>query len=295
MGREERANRESRAKDMVIVASAYGGSVTVPYYLSMMALQQVELAKPRGVRRLAEAWGNSGLYVALNRNRLANRFYEHPEREQIPWLLWIDSDIQFPPSLIEAAVVAANTVGAKVMAINVPLGSHPSVAYYATEGAGIYRPATIPLPKEQVFECDAVATAVCLVHRDVIDAIAEMNGRCWFHHLYVPYPPEGETIDRCARRDIRYHEIGEDLAFCARAKTAGFKVWCCHGIPGIIHHKTRPLSETRGIVESAVEAIGAERVPDFLRWASGQVPEDETGEIVDEATLTDQHFGYQGV
>src|SRR4030095_7124730 len=102
-----------------------------------------------------------------------------------------------------------------------------------TEIPGIWT----PVPKiEGVIECDGVATAVLLVHRQVFEDIADRNGQCWMHHIYLPM-----TNALGAPRDLKYRSQGEDLAFSVRAVEAGHKIYCAH-VHGLKHHKTQALS-----------------------------------------------------
>jgi len=92
-----------------------------------------------------------------------------------------------------------------------------------------------PVPLEPV-EVEGLATAVCLVHREVFETIAAEHGQCWFHHIYLPESPIGTPL-----RDFKYRSQGEDLAFSVRAARSGFKLWIFH-YPGLKHHKSRGLS-----------------------------------------------------
>lgn len=223
-----------RAGPKVVVGYPVGGSVTLPFHASMLQLLAYEIDKPDHERLLGKINHTQGLYVGDNRNMLAQTFL----KTSAEWLLQIDTDIEFPRDLLETMVRTADRVEtpARILAANVPLGGgFETVAFHWDPTARIWANYNV-LPAD-VFPCDAAATAVMLVHREVFEAIASEHGQCWFHHMYIPKSPEGTRP-----ADFEFHSIGEDTAFCQRAKVAGFQTWVAR-VPGLRHHKTRALSE----------------------------------------------------
>lgn len=225
----------------VAVGYPYGGGVTGPFLESLMRLQRYELAKPEPL--LWHLLPQSGLYIGHNRNRIAEKFWTDTDAD---WLLQIDSDIEFPATVIEQLLTLAGP-DRKVIAASVPLGPpFGSCGWNTTSTPGVWA----CLPSEEILPdgtpVDGVATALMMVHRDVIRAIAETAGQCWFLDL----PPEPRLDDERSRKawtgegpmsDRRYIPQGEDLVFCLRAKAAGFQPWVAK-IPGLKHHKTLPMS-----------------------------------------------------
>jgi len=240
----------------VIVGYPCGGSVTVPFHASLMNLQYHELRKPKAARLLWEHEEDGqvragffhcmGLYVADNRNTLARRFLDSTDAD---WLLQIDTDIEFPATLIES-MVSFGRGDRKVIAANVPLGSYPTVAFNRSDKPGIWE--CLQVMPANIVECDAVATAILLTHRSVFEVIAKARGRTWFNHIYLLSPPEG--ADRSAQEST---SIGEDVAFCIRAQECGFGIFAAR-VPGLRHHKTRALSEDfeRGGHRISTDAMG---------------------------------------
>jgi hypothetical protein len=214
----------------VVFGYPVGGSVTLPFHASCLRLLGYELAKPERQRLLAQMTHSAGLYVADNRTMLTERFDDRGSPE---WLLQVDTDIEFPPTLIETMLELAGE-DRKILAASVPLGAYPSCAFRRAETPGVWD-CVHPVPTEPV-EVDGIATACALIHRDVFDAIASAAGACWWQHLYLPKSPDGTP----ARR-FRYRSQGEDLAFSVRAQAHGFKLWCAH-VPGLGHYKTRRCS-----------------------------------------------------
>lgn len=225
----------------VALGYPYGGGVTGPFHESLMRLQRYELAKPKPL--LWHLLPQSGLYIGTNRNRIAEKFWQETDAD---WLLQIDSDVEFPATIIETLLQLAGDER-KVLAASVPLGPpFGSCGWNRTRMPGVWA----CLPSEEVLPdgtpVDGVATAVMMAHRDVFAAIAEREGQKWFLEM----PPEPRMDDERSAKawrgdgpmsDRRYIPQGEDLVFCLRAQEAGFQPWVAK-IPGLKHHKTLPLS-----------------------------------------------------
>lgn len=202
-----------------------GGSVTVPFAMSLVGMIADNMEKPDNERMLTRVIPASGLYVAKNRNTIVKGFLKGGTEE---WLLQVDTDIQFPVDLYEWMVRAAHQVGAKVLAANVRLGAHTHSGY--ARSGWLWAPME-KLPEERCFKVGAAATAVFLVHREVLEKIKAEGGECWFNHLYLPHEGTSEIT-----------EVGEDLAFCERAAAVGYDTWLLRGLK-IKHYKTKALVE----------------------------------------------------
>lgn len=257
MGRDARARLEARRELEVVIGSPRGGGITHAFSSSLYALQHAELRRPFAEQKLVALIEASGLYIEDNRHFIARRFLnEH----RAPWLLMIDSDIEFPTTLLDQLLEHAG--GERlVLAGNVPLGSDPCVGYYSTPQPGVFMPLQ-RLPEAKVFEVDAAATAIMLIHRRVLEVIREREGECWFfrHKVAVedsgPEPVLGsQPLDRRQRETLekklgrypwrQWLNLGEDISFCLRARAAGFPTWVVRGLEGVKHHKTRGLTEER--------------------------------------------------
>jgi hypothetical protein len=198
-----------------------GGSVTLAFHASMLRMLSYETQKGDD-RLLAKVNHTQGLYVGDNRNMLAEQFMAGTS----DWLLQIDTDIEFPANLLDAMVMLAGE-DRKVIAASVPLGStYPTCAFLRTEYPGVW--ASVPR-FDGMIECDGVATAVVMIHREVFEAIEEKFDKTWFHHMYIPLS------------DRKYRSQGEDLAFSMKAADCGVRIYCAN-VPGLRHHKTTALS-----------------------------------------------------
>lgn len=227
----------------VVVGYPVGGSVTLAFHASMLRLVGYEYSKGPRERLLTRVTHTSGLYVGDNRTLLAQQFLKLGG----DWLLQIDTDIEFPPTLLETLVELAGD-DKRVLAASVPLGVYESCAFQMEPGAiGIWRP-IFPVPATPI-EVDGIATACVLIHREVFEGIAAQHGQTWFHHLYLPTSPEGTPPAQQA-----YRSQGEDLAFSVRAKDAGFSIWCAH-VPGLRHYKTRALTHDAKVTTEGLGAL----------------------------------------
>lgn len=242
------ALQERAAPKRVVLAYPVGGSVTIAFHASVIRLVLHEMMKPPRRRLLEKVWHMKGLYIGDNRQGLAERFME---RTALEWLLQIDTDVEFPPTILEQLLALAGD-DKDVLTASVPLGQYASSAFMRTEKPGVWQELTA-VPTSPI-EVEGVGTACCLIRRRVFERIADRHGQCWFHHIYVP--KEGEP-----GRGFKYNSQGEDLSFSVRAAEAGFRLWAVH-IPGMRHHKTKALShdDERAIALAAEDSAIGEMV-----------------------------------
>lgn len=234
MGPEERPKPAGR----VLFGFPSGTSEMVAFGMSRGRMSTYEAAKPDGVRLLHGNVVAPGLYVDDNRTSLVKRAL----KEGVDWLFQVDTDIEFQPDLLEQMVELAESRGIQILAASVPIGdTYPSTGFMYGEKPGTWVPlkpeALTSRPGEPV-EVEAIATAVCLIHRSVFEAMAKVEGRRWFNrdeYMAEEYP-EGHPMEQ---RD--FIVLGEDFAFCRRAKDIGIRIWCVY-LPGICHWKLMPLS-----------------------------------------------------
>jgi len=231
MGHEARIKVGLWRDRKVLFGYPCGGSVTVPFHASCLRLLRHELEKGRRDALLGKMEHASGLYVGNNRMTLTEELMDETEAN---WLLQIDTDIEFPETILETMLDLAGT-DKRVLAASVPLGTaYPTCAFRWSGTPGAYY-ALDSVPDTPI-EVDAIATACVLIHREVFAEIARQHGRTWFHSIYLAKSPAGTPPS-----DFRYTGNEEDIAFSMRAKAAGFKIWCVH-IPKLGHYKTLRLS-----------------------------------------------------
>lgn len=211
----------------VAIGYPHGGGITTPFALSLDRARTTF----RGLAFVAAG----GLYVSKNRNDLVRHFLNLKHRPE--YLIQIDTDIEFKPEALARLVELADD-GRDIIAADVRLGSVPHTAY-AEQGL-LYAPMmTLPADAGDVFRVDAAATACMLIRRGVLEAMAEQLGPCWFHLRSIPFQSSDPAAPWGGKE---WEEIGEDLAFCSRAKAAGFFTYLARGL-GLRHHKRRALEE----------------------------------------------------
>ena len=213
----------------VMIGYPTGFSVTLPFQISLVRMMFYELSKQPNKRNLASILHASGLYVGDNRQTLTKRFMAQKDAD---WLLQIDTDIEFPPNLIEVLLELAGS-DKKIIACSVPLGLYRTCAFKHSEKPGIWEE-ILAFP-DGVTQVDGIATAVCLVHREVFQKIAEEYGRTWWEHMYIVKNPDAPKAEQETLMQ------GEDLAFSIRATSVGYKIWCAF-VTKLKHYKTRALS-----------------------------------------------------
>ncbi len=180
----------------------------------------------------------SGPVMGWARNELAERFLRTTDGD---WLLSIDSDMLFEPTLLERLLEVADPeerpiVGPVCYGMTTEKGVFPAVFrmadnrfYYLNE-----------LPVDELIRVDGMGMACSMIHRSVFEKMREIKvpGR-WYDHLFLGPEP-----------------CGEDLSFCLRAKTLGIPIWAHTGIP--IRHLKVKLALDRPMWENWKKMKAAE-------------------------------------
>jgi hypothetical protein len=209
-----------------------GGNVTGAFTMSLLGYREFDFAN----RKLHSAFLRvPGAFIADNRNTILKEFLNRG----IPWLLMLDSDVEFSPTAPHALVDEAEARGIKVL----------SGAYFTTMGkketfSVVWLKRHKPTPyrllraddldvDEMITEVDAVGMGMCLIHRAVAEAVTASVGD-------DPRGPFGRMV--VADDEGTKHLLGEDLSFCRRAQDLGFRIYGHGGIIGG-HHKTRREDE----------------------------------------------------
>ena len=162
------------------------------------------------------------LYVENGRNELALNFLASKGE----WLWIVDTDVAFPPDTLGKLLDATHGGDRKIVAAAYwtlgPKGT-PVTSWLDEEFKHHYS-----MPGSGLVELGACGLGCTLIHRQVLDDIAElprdpMDPWVWFGR------DESEVggLQRC----------GEDVSFCIRARRAGHKTW---GLCSLVvdHYKT---------------------------------------------------------
>lgn len=163
-------------------------------YVVNVALRQedadLELARPALLYRHS--------YLPLARATLTAQFMASAAE----YMVCLDADQTWEPNAIGRLVSHRAPVVSGVYYSTLP--PHlPVIRNWDPEVGHLTAPQQ-PLPKGRLIEVDAVGAGFLCVRRDVIEAIG--------HEAWIPAP------------DIEWGQSGEDMAFCYRAKRAGFPI-----------------------------------------------------------------------
>jgi len=215
----------------VLLGYPVGFTETTPFATSVRRLVTYEHQKPDPERQLAGTVVAPGLYIEDNRNALAARVLEYPH---IQWLWQVDTDIEFKEDVLDKLLNLAESRGLKILNASVPIGETYRTGGFLLGGEdepGIWKALNHVGPEP--IEVDGIATTATLIHREVIEAIADEHGQRWFCRIPVPLSPEGTP-----KRQQKFSNQGEDFSFCLRAKACGYSIWVAHVI-GMRHWKMK--------------------------------------------------------
>lgn len=206
----------NRAK--VYIGNINPGSVGSGFADSLAQLAAADLAMGWGcyVGKIAH---QSSANVSLSRNKVVADFLTTDGE----WLLFLDSDMVFPPDTHVRLLSAAQASGAKViggLCVMVdPEGVVPTL--YLPHHEGVTR-VQLDYEDDTITQVYATGAACLMVHRDVLDAIQAAR-------------PD-ESYPWFAEQQIKGRWVSEDLVFCFRAGDVGFKIYVDCTLP-IGHQK----------------------------------------------------------
>lgn len=212
----------------VTVAYVHGNEVAYSWHHSMVELVGFDMAHHGRVIRggyIAMRCGSSGVPEA--RNKATAEFLASRDAE---WLLWVDTDMGFPPDVAERLLEAADPVKRPIMGALCfaqkeiepdRMGgwrcmAAPTIFDWARTGDGLEGFTTrFEYPEDTLVQCAGTGGACILVHKSVYAKIAAKYGPVWYD--MAPNPSTGALI-------------GEDLSFCARAGVLGIPVFVHTGV-----------------------------------------------------------------
>jgi GT2 family glycosyltransferase len=136
-------------------------------------------------------------------HKARNLIAENAIKEKSDYVLWIDSDMVLPNGALEQLVAHDKDIVSGMYFQKKP---HFGPILYKGNKKGTYDQ-WIDYPENQLVEVDGTGFGICLIKTSVFKKM----GKDWFD----PYPK--------TRKNPVIN--GEDLAFCKRAKLAGFKIF----------------------------------------------------------------------
>lgn len=144
---------------------------------------------------------HQGTLLARSRNVMA----EDALSMGLDWLLWLDSDMRFPPDTIARLLES----GHDIVTTNAPKRKEPigSTAHRWSDEEKKQVLIDISETSDEIVEVNACGFAVCIMRAEVFNRIE----RPWF---WTPYLEDYDLI------------VGEDYYFASKAQQAGIKIMC---------------------------------------------------------------------
>lgn len=220
----------------LVVAYLHPGEVAHSFHRSMRGLWQHDLTHHRRLVGFVEQECGAGR-ITDGRNDAVKKFLATDGE----WLAFVDSDMGFEPDaldrLIEAAdpverpIVGALAFGQRKIGVG-PAGStrlqqYPTILRWVQ---GSQLAGTVPdyeYPPDTLVECDSTGAAFFVVHRQVLERLAQVHPR--------PRPWFDEMI-------INQQIFGEDITFFHRVRELGYPVHVHTGVR-TSHRKAVYLTE----------------------------------------------------
>lgn len=143
---------------------------------------------------------HQGTLLAKSRNVMA----EDALKMDLDWLIWLDSDMRFPPDTFARLLESGNDI----VTTNAPKRKEPigTTAYRFDEGVGKMVPIDIS-PSDEIVQIDTGGFAVSAMRAEVFRRVEKP----WF---WTPYHAPNDII------------IGEDVYFADKCIRAGLKIMC---------------------------------------------------------------------
>uniref|UniRef100_I2Q242 Glycosyltransferase n=1 Tax=Desulfovibrio sp. U5L TaxID=596152 RepID=I2Q242_9BACT len=223
---------------LVIGTPCYGGVVTLPYMLSMLALKDLLNRGKVPFRLLTPA--NDSLITRV-RNGIANEFLRDPRATH---LLFIDADIEFQPQMVTRLLASGKDVVCGVYPVKglpldrvmgQPAGTPPAVAEAASLDYAVKVKAGCRMDAAGFLEVEYAATGFMMVRREALlrlkDAYPELHYR---HDCTNAAATENFAFFDTAIDPVTRDYLPEDYAFCKRWRDIGGQVHV--SVPGTFAH-----------------------------------------------------------
>lgn len=222
----------------IVGAWAHPTEVDASFTHSMLNLVAHDLLGPQHMLQwMPIRCGSGGLIAA--RNDAVTAFLA----SEGDWLWWVDTDMGFADDSLDRLLASADPVDRPIVG-----GLCFAQVERVPDGMGGFRSEIIPAlyqwhansdgtagfvawrnyPRDTLAEVAATGSAFVLIHRTVFEKVAEKHGPGhWYDRMFNPGSQQ---------------LLGEDLAFCARARMAGVPIYVDTSIR-TTHRKPRWVSE----------------------------------------------------
>lgn len=165
-----------------------------------------------------------GPFLAVSRNAMVEDFL----KTDAEWMLFVDSDMAFPPDAIDRLFKWANAEKRPIVG-GLCMDSYGKPVIRKWLGSGLMGPAEFKPTDGECVRVDGLGAAFLLIHRSAflkMQEIAPPEGWVWFGEMCIG----GRVM------------LGEDTGFCARADRAKLPIYVVRGV-GIGHNKSRLIFE----------------------------------------------------
>lgn len=212
----------------VCVAFIHPGETSAYFTTSMLAMLMHDMNGNRNIVAMLNEWSSAN--VSATRNALTKIFLE--DKPEAEWLLWIDADMAWDAYALEQLLESADPkekpiMGGLCFGRNLD-GLFPTIYQLVDQFGTVTTLRLKDYPENTVFRCSATGAAFLLIHRSVIQGIADRK-----YNEAFPWFQETELAGNPA---------GEDITFCLRAELLGFPVHVDTSVK-IGHHKSHLLTE----------------------------------------------------
>lgn len=221
--------RSEKTRD-VVLAFCHNGSVTAPFMQS--CFEAISYDAQHDKRLLTLTMGQSP-YIPDARSSICERFLAE---EAGDWLWFLDTDMKFPPNSLSRLLAVADPderaiVGGSYLVRYDGGEIHTTWLTVVPETQALH-PIHDP-PEEGLVKVASVGMGCTIIHRNVLEAVAEDNKDDSWRFF-------GHDLIQNGEKNIR---LGEDVTFCLRAKRVGYSAYGLADLQ-LDHYKFQPL--TRG-------------------------------------------------
>ena len=212
----------------VVVAFIHPGQVSAFFNTSIIATLLHDQHHNRHIVGMMQEWSSANVSAA--RNSLTARFLDDHEAD---WLLWIDADMAWEHTAVDALVACADPVKAPIVG-GLCFGASqdqlfPTIYQFVRQPDDTVSTVRVgQYPADTMVHCAATGAAFLLIHRSVLETMREREFNSAF-----PFFQETELGGKPA---------GEDVTFCLRAGICGASIYVNTAIK-IGHHKSHLLTE----------------------------------------------------
>jgi GT2 family glycosyltransferase len=231
----------------ILVGFCHNGTVATVFMNSLLQLFAHDAQQDR--RRCVEMHDAQGPYIHDNRSRIARYFLEETDKQ---WLLFFDNDMKFDADFAHRLVTAAEEHDAQILAgayWNKYGEGNTYLSWLLFTEHGIKAVEKLP-PSEDPVEVTAAGMGGTLIHRDVLQAVADAHPNdpwdTFSADMLVQYEGGGfgvafspedfkEILE--TKKVKSYERMGEDVTFCLRARMAGFPTF---GLPSLVMEHYKP-------------------------------------------------------